>query len=231
MLATGASVSPAILRLRGRLEGLSLAVRPGAAAAVLGIPAAELTGAVIPLHDLWRGEETGLLERMAEAPDDSARVGLLLEAMRRRLGRHHRWASDANRRAAIHAAQLLAGSGGRHSLQEVAQTIGVGERRLQQIFKLHVGVSPRAWSRLARLHACLRALRGQPAPRWADVAVASGFYDQSHLVNEFKALCGMPPRRFLECFVSGSSKTAGPGATYPRRRSQGERRAEHGAEA
>ncbi|HUG25993.1 SDR family oxidoreductase [Piscinibacter sp.] len=43
-----------------------------------------------------------------------------------------------------------------------------------------------------------------PSP---DLAVDSGFYDQSHLVNEFRALCGLTPTEFLARSASGSSKT------------------------
>ena len=108
-----------------------------------------------------------------------------------------------------HAAGLIAASGGQQPLREVAAAVGVGERRLQQLFHAHVGLSPRAWGRLARLHACLRALRRQPAPAWAEVALESGFYDQSHLANEFRALCGVTPTEFMGHAISGSSKTSG----------------------
>jgi AraC-like DNA-binding protein len=37
--------------------------------------------------------------------------------------------------------------------------------------------------------------------------VDTGYYDQSHLVNEFRSLCGLTPGMFLERAVSGSSKT------------------------
>jgi AraC-like DNA-binding protein len=58
------------------------------------------------------------------------------------------------------------------------------------------------------LHACLRALRRHAAPRWSDVAIDAGFYDQSHLINEFQSLCGLPPRLFLERAALGLAKTA-----------------------
>jgi len=201
--AIGASASPAMVRLQGRMEGLSVTLRPGAAAALLGLPAGEIGDAAVHLDDLWRGAGAALLARMAEAPDDAARVAVLQAVLQRRLAR-----SDAPfHPAAAQALRCIAASGGQQPLREVAAAAGVGERRLQQLFHAQVGLSPRAWRRLARLHACLRALRQRPAPAWAELADQGGFYDQSHLVNEFRALCGLTPGDFLGRVVSGSSKT------------------------
>jgi len=203
--AIGASIAPVVVRMRDKVEGMSVTLRPGAAAALLGLPAGEIAGQAVHLDDLWQGGAAELLERMAAAPDDAMRAALLQAALERRLldgggTAHH---------AAMHAARLIADSGGRQPLREVAAAVGVGERRLQQLFRAHVGLSPRAWARLARLHDCLRALRQQSAPAWAEVAVEGGFYDQSHLVNEFRALCGVTPTEFMGHAISGSSKTPG----------------------
>lgn len=201
-LAIGASTSAAVVTMRGRSEGLSIGLRPGAAAALLGVPAGELANAVVPLRDLWRGEATDLLDRIAAAPDDAARVSRVQACLERRLGGHE------PSRAATHGARLVAASGGRLALRDLAAELGLGERRLQQLFHAHVGLSPRAWSRLARMHDCLRSLRRSAAPAWASVAVDHGFYDQAHLVNEFRALCGITPAELFRRTISGSSKTA-----------------------
>jgi len=60
-----------------------------------------------------------------------------------------------------------------------------------------------------RRQRCLRALRRQIEPRWAELAIDGGYYDQAHLINEFQALCGLPPSQFLARTASGSSKTPG----------------------
>jgi AraC-like DNA-binding protein len=201
--AIGASVTPAVVRLRGRVEGLSITLRPGAAAALLGVPAGEIGGTAVALDELWRGDGAAVMDRIAAQRDDAGRVAVLHAALQRRL-----LGSDlAVHPAAGRAAQLIAASEGRRPLREIASAVGVGERRLQQIFHAHVGLSPRAWSRLARLHGCLRALRRGAAPAWAQVAVERGYYDQSHLVNEFRALCGLTPTEFLGHARSGSSNT------------------------
>ena len=205
-VVAGASTAPALVRLRGRIDGVSLTLRPGAAAGLLGLQAGELAGMAVPLDTLWNSEGTRLLERMAQAPDDATRMALLHAALQRRLREAD--GGSASQRAATHAARLIAASGGRRPLREVAETVGVGERRLQQLFHAHVGLSPRAWGRLARLHGCLRALRRQANPDWAEMAIDHGYYDQSHLANEFRALCGLTPTEFMGRAVSGSSKTA-----------------------
>lgn len=205
MEAVGASCAPVVVRLRGEVHGLSLTLRVGAAAALLGVPAGELTESAAPLEALWgaRGVET--LERLAESGDDERRAALLQELLVHRMA-----LADASAcRAARRAVELIRASDGQLSVRALAAELGVGERRLQQLFHAHVGLAPRALSRLARLESCLRVLRACRAPRWAELAQRAGFYDQSHLANEFRALCGMTPREFLGRRASGSSKTPG----------------------
>jgi AraC-like DNA-binding protein len=187
------------------MEGISVTLRAGAASALLGVPASEIQSSAVHLDELWRGEASRVLERLQEAPDDTARFAFLEATLLQRL----REPDDGSRTRAQRAAGLIADSGGRLALRAVAAAVGVGERRLQQLFHAHVGLSPRAWGRLARLHACLRALR-QPTPsRWASLALDAGYFDQAHLVNEFRALSGLTPGAFLKQAVSGSSKTPG----------------------
>lgn len=198
----GASAEPARVRLRGRLDGLSIALRPGASAALLGVPACELADRVVPLDVFWGRGASELVEQVGSARDDATRAAIVEAALRRRL----REAVPEDARATVRAARVIASSGGRASVREAASELGLGERRLQQLFRLHVGLTPRTWGRLARVHGVLRQLRGLRRPAWARVAVDHGFYDQAHLANEFRALCGVTPTEFLRRTVSRSSK-------------------------
>lgn len=199
----GPTAAPVLVRLAGDVQGLSVTVRPGAAAAVLGLPARELAGAKLRLEDIWR-DAPELLEQVAEAKAPARQAAAVQRALQRRLRDRDRIPS----RQAAAAARWIANTAGRGSLREAADAIGVGERRLQQLFSTHVGLSPAAWGRVARLHACLKALREQPTPRWAELALDMGYYDQSHLANEFKSLCGLSPSLFMDRTASGFSKTA-----------------------
>lgn len=199
----GASAGAVLVRLSGVLDGVSVTLRPGAAAALLGVPAEALSRSEVPLEDVWKEDALESTERLLEAGNDTERARIVQELLRRRLARSHpSGASDA-----LRAARLIQARGGQGRVADLAEAMGIGERRLQQLFQAHVGLSPRTWSRLARLHACLRALRASGTPRWADLAVSTGFFDQAHLANEFRALSGLTPSEFLGARVSGSSKT------------------------
>jgi AraC-like DNA-binding protein len=201
--AIGATAAPALVRLGGTVEGVTVTVRAGAALALLGVPAGELEERAVDLTDLWGRAAPKLLERLAGAPDDAARYTLLNEALLQRF----EGARDHGRAKAARAAQLMATSA-TLTVREAASAVGVGERRLQQLFHLHVGVSPRTWRRLKRFESCLRLLRQRPGLRWSELAVVTGYYDQPHLVSEFAAFSGLTPGAFRDRAVSGSSKTA-----------------------
>jgi AraC-like DNA-binding protein len=200
----GPSVEPVVLRLGGRIRGLSVKLRPGAALALFGVPAHELAGQQVPWTALATGGQRDLSARLRDAPNDATRVRVLfevLQASRRDLNQNER-------RTAWQAAALFRGGPGERSVQTVASAVGLGERRLQQVFRAHIGLPPRTWARLARIHECLRLLRRPAPPPWHALAVDGGFYDQSHLINEFQALCGLTPEQFLRRSVSGSSMTS-----------------------
>ncbi|MGV3492747.1 MAG: AraC family transcriptional regulator [Ramlibacter sp.] len=205
----GPSIRPAQLTLRGRVEGLSLRLRPGAAAALFGVSAHDLAERAVAWDALVAPRHRSLPDQLREAPRGEARLAVLaqaLRAMRREVDRQRVASLDK----AHAAAQWMRGPD-RLPVHAAAARVGVSERRLQQIFQQHLGLTPGAWRRLARMHDCLRQLRrlrgGPPAP-WASIAADCGFSDQSHLVNEFQGLCGLTPVQFLQRVASGSSKTA-----------------------
>lgn len=190
--ALGARCAPSIIRMAGRMEHASARLKPGGMAALLGLPAAELAGANVPLDALWGARAGQARERLMAAPRGRARAAvldaILLERLGGRLPRPDPAAAEAVRR--------IEASGGRMRVRDLAHALGVGERRLGQIFERQVGLSPKALCRIARFHAAVSLLQRAPERSWTDVAYECGFYDQSHLVHEFQALAGLSPGEF-----------------------------------
>lgn len=193
-VAVGARCEPSIIHMSGRVEHVTVTLRPGGMAALLGIPAGELAARDVPLDALWGSFAAEALERLAPTPPTLARAAAMESVLLDRLA-----ARDARPDAtAAEAVRMIERARGRIRVRELAAALGIGERRLEQIFHRHVGLSPKAVCRIARFRSTVALLRREPGRGWTDLAYEGGFYDQSHLVNEFQALAGLAPGAFRE---------------------------------
>jgi AraC-like DNA-binding protein len=153
-------------------------LRPGAAAAVLGVDVAELRDARVPLEALWGSAGRRAGERGAGDP------AALLAALTRRL----RAAAPDPR--VLAAARLLARAPGTR-LPDLADRLGLGERQLRRRFTADVGYGPKTFARVARFRTALALLERGVSP--ARAAFEAGFADQPHLTRELVALGGRTP--------------------------------------
>lgn len=79
-------------------------------------------------------------------------------------------------------------------LATLAQVADIPRTRLIRTMRRRTGLTPHAWLTDRRVRAARTMLATGEAP--AAVAVACGFYDQSHLTRAFKARIGVPPGAF-----------------------------------
>ena len=199
----GARAAPVLLTMSGHRHGLSITLNPGATLGLFGVPANELCALTVPWHDIAPPAQRDLPELVVAAADDATRVRHVLRSLQA-LQRPQ----DPARRLVEHAARRLGAQKDRVSLRALAAELNLSERRVQQLFASHIGLAPSVWRRLQRLHGTLRLLRTTKAPQWAEIALCAGYYDQSHLINEFRALCGLTPQQLLQRAVSDSSNTS-----------------------
>lgn len=164
----------------------------GAPDAVLGVPASALAGRIVALEDLWGDTATRrLFARLADAHDASDAAAILESAIAERLATAV--GCDARAQLALAAADKLTNS----NVNAVAVELGVSERHLRRVFRETVGVSPKAFAKLTRFHRALRAAREDAHASWATIAAAAGYYDQAHLIAEFRAIADVTPRALL----------------------------------
>lgn len=75
----------------------------------------------------------------------------------------------------------------------------LGKKQFEREFYLHVGMNPKEYSRIVRFQKALKIMQHQQGKtNQADLAYTSGYADQSHLIREFKKLCGYTPLSLLE---------------------------------
>ena len=82
-------------------------------------------------------------------------------------------------------------------MASVAEDLGVSERHLRRVFREVVGLSPKAFFKLTRFERALKAAMDGGDSTWSDIAVGAGYYDQAHLIADFRSITGATPREFL----------------------------------
>jgi AraC-like DNA-binding protein len=164
----------------------------GAAEAVLGVPASALAGNVVALEELWGAATTRhLLERFAGARD-TLEAAAILEST---IAEHFALAGGPRPRTrlVLDAASRLMSA----NVNTVAADLGVSERHLRRVFDETIGVSPKAFAKLTRFRRALAAAREANHAGWATIASTVGYYDQAHLIAEFRAIAGVTPQVLL----------------------------------
>ena len=76
------------------------------------------------------------------------------------------------------------------SVADLARRAGMGQRSLQRLFSEYVGASPKWVIRRYRLHELIEKLDSGDKRDWAQLALDLGYFDQAHLINDFKSLGG-----------------------------------------
>jgi AraC family transcriptional regulator len=81
------------------------------------------------------------------------------------------------------------------SISEMSRCLGIDRAHLTKQFAAHFGMPPGAYSRRRRIERAQDLLRTTSKPL-CDVAVETGFYDQSHFSRVFAAQTGCTPLEF-----------------------------------
>jgi AraC-like DNA-binding protein len=89
-------------------------------------------------------------------------------------------------------ARIVAG-GGEDRVGPLTRVTRLSERQLRRRFEAAVGLGPKHLARIVRLRAAMERAAATPAATWARIAADAGYYDQAHMIAEFRALTGRTP--------------------------------------
>jgi AraC-like DNA-binding protein len=170
--------------------------KAGGAYPFFGTSVATLTDDIVSLDELWGADATRLRDDMAQSRGPEENCQVLQQALATRLHSRAPFApvSAAKARRAI---QLLDESAELPSVEELARRVDLSARQLRRAFDDVVGVSPKVYSRILRFRRALREARCARTPSWSAIAASVGYWDQAHLIAEFRALTGKTPGALL----------------------------------
>ena len=195
----------ALVASTGPSDCLQVDFTPLGAHRFFGVPMVELAGRTVALDDLLGAAAARLVARLRAAPTWEARFALLDRIIAARLDR----AARPDERLAWCWGRLAA-TGGALAIADLATAVGWSERHLIARFREGLGLPLKTLARVLRFNRAVRLVaRAEGPPDWIALAHLCGYYDQAHLIRDFRRFSGSTPGAFARRQIPGAAGVVG----------------------
>jgi len=167
---------------------VSAAFHAGGLFQLVRVPLHELRDVPLPASDLlgWDIQE---VSAQLQATRSSLEMKRLVEAyLLRKLSR-------ATSSAFAQAAQWMVGGGSAYPIDQAATLAGLSTRQFERKAHEQLGYSPKFFARLIRFSQAYRLKVNHPQHPWTAIAYQCGYYDQMHLIRDFKEFTASTPKQ------------------------------------
>ncbi len=191
---SGPLTKPMKMKADSQIDICGVCFRPGGAYAFFPYPAHEMTNGLSDAQEIWGTKGAGLVERFynsCNSPQD--RIEYLEGYFLKKL-------SDNSRQdeRVLHAIKTIESQKGLINIDRVAKKAGISSRHLERKFKERVGLSPKQLSRSLRFKHFVSSKMQNPEESWLDTALDCGYYDQAHMIRDFKYYTGLCPSAYFD---------------------------------
>ncbi|MGR6128267.1 DUF6597 domain-containing transcriptional factor [Paenibacillus sp. SER-28] len=186
----GTFTHPFVSARQAGSEARIFAVRffPGGAHFFHGIPIHLFTDGNFRLEDIWPESVAIIGERILEAQDFNERVRIMDEYLNQLLLRQRTNDCDLMKNL-LHRIFV---SGGSVGVKELAEHEAISERQINRKFGQWIGISPKKFSEVVRFQSVLHSIKGGGLD-WTEMALKHSFFDQAHLIRDFRRFYGDSP--------------------------------------
>jgi methylphosphotriester-DNA--protein-cysteine methyltransferase len=170
---------------------LGIKLKPAAASLLFDIDMHALTNRVVSLKTVGGSKLKTFAGLLNKNVDQVTRIAAIDEYLSRYEG------VGSNDSTINTAVGRILSSNGMVSVGEICKECGCSERQLERMFRKFIGVSPKLYCRIIRFAYVFQVVQGKEALNGSELGIASGFYDQSHFIKNFKAFTGEDPSRYF----------------------------------
>lgn len=187
----GQMTRPMLIAPTGSVCVIGIRFHPGGTLPFFRLPMHEMTNSTVELGVINNNLARGLFERAGQELS-------LLQKVRAVETCLNEWARNSRQDSWIlDLAANIVNEAGQVSVDTLASNAGVSARQLERRFLQEVGVAPKLLCRILRFQRIFRSIDENDG-RWATVAADCGYYDQAHLIRDFKQFTGETPSLFID---------------------------------
>jgi AraC-like DNA-binding protein len=192
----GPNSRPMRVRVRGGFRVVGIAFCPAGWRALSDVGVDRFVDAMVPLAEVAGTRADELLADVgAITQDDKAGDTQVVAAIERHVSAWLEARGWLPPEPAMQAFEQVARNRSTALVADICRSLGVSQRQLERMCRTCFGLSPKAVLRRSRFLDMAAAVRGLSQAGEEELA-ALRFYDQSHLIREFRRFSGMTPGQF-----------------------------------
>ena len=176
----------------GRTHMIVVAFHPAGARPFFNLPLDKFFGLNISVGEIEDRTYKELEDKLMNIDDDYSCIQLIENHLMSRLH-----LLNGYNYARIGAAVGLAYRESEIDAISFAAESCLSAKQFGRIFSEYVGISPKKFLRIVRFHRALHTWQNNRDMELAQLACECGFYDQPHMIHEFKTFSGYSPTEYL----------------------------------
>jgi AraC-like DNA-binding protein len=178
------------LSLSGKTGMILIVFRPHGVKSFFNFPITELLNENISLQDLINNEAIELEDKLLSSPNNKQRIAHLENFLIGRLIYNNEF------ERVEHAIKMIENAKGQIKAQNIAYEVCLGIKQFERTFSKYVGINPKKFASIIRFQNVIQ-MNSKGKRSLSQIAVDSGYYDQSHFIHDFKNLTGLTPKAFF----------------------------------
>ena len=182
------------MTFNGKYAFLQIIFQPHGFYTLFNISPCEIADRIVWSGDIFNSDLKLLHEQLSEAESAEAMARLADAWLRLYLNKKR--SVDYSDRITM-AANLITKNAGLVNIDALANYTCMSMRNFERIFINETGMSPKQLCCISRFNNALELKLKYPSMKWISVAHQSGYFDQMHLIKDFKRFCGEPPSSLL----------------------------------
>lgn len=192
---------------QGKIRLITIVFKPFGAKPFFDFPIFEIQNNIIPIKDINNKEWVDLENRLGDCVDNKSIVSCLENNLLKKLEKNtlfNSYSSINNERIML-AINRIDDSKGTINIKDLSSLVCLSDKQFNRIFADYVGMNPKNFLRIIRYQSFLLKLQNSnikatKAVDFLDLVYDCGYYDQSHLINNFKEFTGYTPKEYIKLF-------------------------------
>ena len=183
----GPQFSRVNIKVHEQLRAVRVDFLPGGMYRMLGIPMHELIDGGFDALDFFDAEMKVINEQMQHLTDLEQGVQIVETFLLSRLtGLRGVLPFDS-------ALRMLLNNNGNVAIEKTASLSCLSMKQFERKCKERIGMNPKMYARILKFSKAYRLHEALPQLSWIKIAYQAGYYDQMHMIRDFKVFAGVNP--------------------------------------